>query len=84
MPAPPYSSSTVMPSRPSAPSFGQSARGNSFVRSISAASGATSDAAKSATVSRSMSAVSPRSKSNGGRLLEIIGVGAGMGWGVSA
>ena len=40
MPEPPHSSSTVMPSRPSAPNCGQSWRGNLLVRSISAAIGA--------------------------------------------
>src|SRR5262245_18888796 len=52
-----------MPRRPRSPIFGQRSRGNSSVRSISAARGAISDCAKLLTVSRIMSAVSPRSKS---------------------
>ena len=62
MPAPPYSSSAVMPSTPRSPNFRHSSFGNSLVRSISAARGAISSAAKLRTVSRSMSADSPRSK----------------------
>ena len=46
MPVPPYSSSTVMPSSPSWPSLGHRSRGNSLERSISAARGAISRAAK--------------------------------------
>jgi hypothetical protein len=51
-----------MPCRPSAPIFGQSWRGKLSLRSISAASGAISAAAKRWTVSRSASATSPRPK----------------------
>src|SRR5215469_2344538 len=63
MPAPPYSSSTVMPCSPSAPSSGHSSIGKRSVRSISAASGAIRSSAKSRTVVRSMSISGPRSKS---------------------
>ena len=56
---PPYSSSTVMPRSPSAPIFGHRSIGNSLERSISAARGAISFAAKSRTVWRSISIVSP-------------------------
>src|SRR6184192_3726314 len=51
-----------MPSRPTEPSLRHRSGGNSFVRSISAARGAISLAAKSRTVSRSMAMVSPWSK----------------------
>src|SRR5471030_87962 len=66
MPLPPSTSSTVMPCRPRAPIFGQSWRGNVSVRSISAASGVISAAAKSRTVSRNRSISEPRSKSSAG------------------
>ncbi len=69
---PPYSSGTVMPCRPIAPISGQRWRGNSSVRSISAAMGATRAAAKSRTVSRSIETSSARSKSSdGGWLLSM-------------
>src|SRR5918999_2604508 len=55
-----------MPSSPSAPSLGQRSGGNSFKRSISAARGAISVAAKSRTVSRSISTVLPWSNRNAG------------------
>src|SRR5690348_15665031 len=66
MPAPPNSSSTVIPCRPSLPILGQSWRGKTSVRSISAANGAISASAKPRTVSRSISISEPRSKSNAG------------------
>src|SRR5215471_20223573 len=73
MPAPPYSSSTVMPCSPSAPSSGHSSIGKRSVRSISAASGAIRSSAKSRTVVRSMSISDPRSKSSeASRVLCII------------
>src|SRR3979411_3546571 len=53
-----------MPCRPSAPSFGHRSRGNWLLLSISSARGAISWLAKSCTVSRIASAVSPRSKLN--------------------
>src|SRR3984957_8804891 len=53
-----------MPCSPSSPSFGQRSRGNWLLLSISAARGAISWLAKSCTVSRMASAVSPRSKLN--------------------
>src|SRR6202140_4344941 len=53
-----------MPCRPSAPIFGQRSRGKRLLLSISAARGAISWLAKSCTVSRMASAVSPRSKLN--------------------
>ena len=62
MPAPPYSSSTVMPSTPRSPNLRHRSIGNALSRSIAAARGAISSAAKASTVARSMSAASPRSK----------------------
>ena len=81
MPAPPYSSSTVMPCRPSAPISGHSSIGKRSVRSISAASGAMRSSAKSRTVVRSMSISGPRSKSRVAepRVLHGSSVG-GFGW----
>src|SRR3954447_15695202 len=64
MPAPPYSSSTVMPCSPSAPISGHSSIGKRSVRSISAATGAILSSAKSRTVLRSMSISGPRSWSS--------------------
>src|SRR5690554_5502825 len=61
-----------MPCRPRSPIFGQRWRGKRSSRSISSASGAISSAAKPATLSRSMSAVSPRSKLRLGRRLGIM------------
>ena len=52
-----------MPCTPSVPSSGHSSRGNVLLRSISSARGAILSAAKARTLSRSRSAVSPRSKS---------------------
>src|SRR5262245_51670939 len=72
MPAPPSSSSTVTPSTPSWPSSGHRSRGNWLVRSISSARGASRSDAKLRTVSRSMSAASPRSKSSELNWFEII------------
>ena len=46
MPAPPSSSGTVMPSRPSAPSFCQRSAGKALSASMAAARGAISTAAK--------------------------------------
>src|SRR4030095_971181 len=57
-----------MPCRPSAPRRGHRSRGNSLVRSIASARGAVSPWAKPAPVSRTMSAVSPRSKLSDGKL----------------
>ncbi len=54
---------------PSSPSLGQRPRGKASSRSISAASGAISSEAKLITVSRSMSAVSPRPKLSEGSWL---------------
>src|SRR5512134_3145056 len=54
-----------MPSSPSPPILRHRSIGNSLLRSISAARGAISRRAKSATCSRSMSAVSPSPKSSG-------------------
>src|SRR5262245_30840301 len=53
-----------MPSSPSAPSSGHRSRGNTLVRSISAARGAIRSWAKRAVVSRSNSTSCPRLKSN--------------------
>src|SRR5437016_13440502 len=53
-----------MPWRPSSPSLGQSWRGNSSLRSISAARGAISALVKALTASRICSAVSPRPRSS--------------------
>src|SRR5262245_38938402 len=64
MPAPPYSSSTVIPNRPRSPNLGHRSRGNSLSRSMRAARGAIASAAKSATVARRISSVSPSSKSS--------------------
>src|SRR4029450_4932945 len=52
-----------MPCTPSLPSSGQRSRGNVLLRSISSARGAMRSAAKPHTLSRSMSAVSPKPKS---------------------
>ena len=52
-----YSSSTVMPYGPAAPSLGHRSRGNWLLRSISAARGAISLLEKSCTVSQIASAV---------------------------
>src|SRR3546814_19851311 len=70
--APPYASSTVTPSTPSAPSFGQRSAGKSLARSMSAARGAIPAAANAATPSRRKSAVSPRAKSSRGREFGVI------------
>src|SRR5438034_504622 len=58
-----------MPCTPSAPSWGQSSRGKLLLRSISSARGAIRAAEKARTLSRSCSAVSPRSRRRPGRLL---------------
>ncbi|KAG1235766.1 hypothetical protein G6F68_018898 [Rhizopus microsporus] len=71
MPVPPYSSSTVRPSRPCSPSFGHSANGNWLVASASAARGAASAAAKWATLWRSRSISSPRSKFRDGTCIAV-------------
>src|SRR4051812_12678549 len=63
-PAPPYSSPTVIPRSPRSPSLPQRSAGKTLSRSMSAARGAISSAAKARTVSRNMSIVSPRSKFN--------------------
>src|SRR5580698_3028009 len=67
MPAPPYSSSTVIPSTPRSPNLRHRSAGNALSLSIAAARGAISSAAKASTEVRSMSAVSPRSKLRPGR-----------------
>src|SRR5579863_5380007 len=67
MPAPPYSSSTVIPSTPRSPNLRHRSTGNALSRSMSAARGAISSPAKASTVARSMSAASPRSKFRPGR-----------------
>src|SRR5690606_23957631 len=59
MPLPPYSSSTVRPSRPISPSLGHSSCGKALSRSIAAARGAISDCAKRLTASRRASMASP-------------------------
>src|SRR5688572_20767006 len=61
-----------MPCSPSSPRRGHSWRGNLFDRSISSAIGAIWSAAKERTVSRIMSAVSPRPKSKSGDWLGSI------------
>src|ERR1700730_14302840 len=71
-PAPPYSSSTVMPCTPSSPRRGHSLRGNWLLLSISAASGAISAALKARTLARSWSAVSPSPKLSAGYSLRIM------------
>src|SRR5512141_344537 len=63
MAAPPYCSSTVMPSTPSLPRLRHKSLGNSLARSRAAARGAISRAAKLATVSRRIAIVSPSPKS---------------------
>src|SRR5580700_8438218 len=73
MPAPPHSSSTVMPSRPSAPICAHRSRGKALLRSISAACGAILSRAKPATLSRSRSSSSPSPKSKPVHALGIIG-----------
>ena len=76
IPAPPYSSSTVTPNTPKSPIFRQRSAGKSFSRSIAAARGAISSAANAATLSRSMSALSPKSKLSGdGRLTRLADTG---------
>src|SRR5262247_1220636 len=62
-----------MPCRPSSPIAGHRSRGNVLVRSISSARGAMRSCAKRATVSRIMSASSPRLKSNGRGVFGIMG-----------
>ncbi|MNZ51678.1 hypothetical protein D3C78_695000 [compost metagenome] len=62
MPAPPYSSGTVMPSRPISPNFFHMSAGNRLSWSMAAARGASSLVTKARTWSRSMSMVSPRAK----------------------
>src|SRR4051794_12849393 len=69
MPAPPYSSPTVMPSTPSAPILRHKSIGNWSERSISAARGAISACAKSRTASRSASTSSPSWKFSPGRVV---------------
>src|SRR6185437_110937 len=66
-PAPPQASSTVMPSRPMPPSFTHRSAGNTLSRSMSAARGAISPDANLRTDARSMSIVSPSSKSSEGK-----------------
>src|SRR5262249_42856099 len=63
-PGPPPSPPAVTPCTPSLPSAGQRSRGKLLLRSISSARGAMCAAAKLRTLSRSMSAVSPRPKLN--------------------
>src|SRR6266568_5074685 len=65
---PPYSSSTVIPSRPSSPIFRHRPIGNGLLLSLSPARGPISTAANCCTVARSMSTVSPRWKFSAGKL----------------
>jgi hypothetical protein len=74
---PPYSSGAVIPWSPSAPIFGQRSRGKRLSRSIAAARGAISFSQKVLALSRIISALSPRSKSNGLGALAIMGAGPG-------
>src|SRR5258706_2203443 len=66
---PPYSSSTVMPSTPRLPRLRHNSLGNSLARSMAAARGAISRAAKLATVSRRIAIVSPSPKSRPGFII---------------
>src|SRR4051794_21448377 len=76
MPAPPYSSATVIPSTPSLPIFGHKSIGKSLDLSMLAARGLISSVANASTLSRSMSALSPRSKlMAGGRFIKMGGTG---------
>src|SRR6516165_6570581 len=61
-----------MPSTPSSPRRGQSARGNSLLLSISAAHGAISLSLKARTLARSRSAISPSSKLSAAYSLRIM------------
>jgi hypothetical protein len=65
----------VIPCSPSAPIFGQRSRGKRLSRSIAAARGAISLSQKVLALSRIISALSPRSKSNGLGALGIMGGG---------
>src|SRR5689334_10900836 len=71
-PEPPYSSSTVMPCRPSAPISGHRSRGKTLSRSIASARGAMRSCAKPLTVFRSMSTSGPSPKSKPAHALGII------------
>src|SRR5262245_12065972 len=71
-PEPPYSSSTVMPCRPSAPISGHRSRGKTLSRSIASARGAMRSCAKSFTLFRSMSTSVPSPKSKPTHALGIM------------
>src|SRR6185295_15119263 len=72
MPEPPYSSSTVMPCKPSAPICGHRSRGKVLVLSIWSARGAILSSEKLRVVSRSMSMSEPSPKSKPCQALGIM------------
>src|SRR5574343_403824 len=75
MPAPPYSSPTVMPSTPRSPILRHRSMGNWSLLSISAARGAISLRAKSCTASRRASMSSPSWKFRPGMFMEWVSLG---------